>query len=78
MRVFVNSAHALVVGQPGKIQTALTTADIECAEALYICYFSTVPLGTANTVRGRGTDKGLGKGKVPKGKGRGPSAGRGF
>ncbi len=77
MQVYINAAHPLVNGQPGKIQIAMTEADIECAVALYICYFSAVPLGNANLVRGRGTEKGKGKGKPSKGGGRGPSAGVG-
>ncbi len=64
----------------GQIRLALAEADIEGAEALYICYFKAVPLGNANVVRGRGTDKGTGKGKgkPSKGSGRGPSAGAGL
>ena len=76
MHVYINASHPIVVGQPVKITTAMTAADIECGDALYFCVFSTVPLGPLHIVRGRGAQDfghGIGKGKGGK-KGRGRSS----
>ena len=75
MHVCINAAHATVVGQPDKLARAMTAADVECADALYLCTFAVVPLGLHNVVRGRGTQEF--SASPVKGKGKGGRRGRG-
>ena len=75
MQVYINAAHATVVGQPEKLARVMIAADVECSEALYLCKFAVVPLGPLNVVRGHGTHEF--SASPGKGKGKGGRRGRG-